>query len=439
MPKIPELRRMFPHQRRGLTWAESRSKIAVFWEMRLGKTLLAIRWVKNRNAFPSLVVCPSDIIETWQEELAKERQEFSTCLGYRSVPVGVGWHLTSYESLRRNEYLQNFPWESVLLDESTVIKNPKSQITKVCLQSFENVPNKAILTGSPAPESHLEYFPQIQFLNGELLGFSNFWNFRASLFRAGFNGWKWYPHSGTIPKIVSAVNELANTLTRKQAGLDNREVKEIRRIEMPTSLRSVYRHAEKQFVLGDEKTMWASVAYTWLVRLAGGCHESCPCDYKITALMNLLKSDFKNEQVVIWCSFNSEIDRVSEMLIKHKISHGVIRGDVSNSDRTLVNGSFQRGKLQILVCQPKCAQFGRDFSAASTSIYFSMPWDLKSYLQSRSRIAHPSKKDTLLTIHLVGRDTVDEDIVKSLMVKHDSEHSFRMLLRNGFLDRMLRH
>lgn len=436
MPEIPQLRKMFPHQRRGLTWAESRDRIALFWEMRLGKTLLAIRWAKHRQAFPALVVCPSDILETWQEELHRERQNYSVCLGYESEPLGVGWHLTSYDTLRRNQHLQRFPWETVLLDESTAIKNPKAMITKVCLSSFENVPNRAILTGTPAPESHLEYFTQMQFLTGELCGFGNFWNFRANMFRSGFNGWKWHPLAGTINRIASEVGRVANTLTRRQAGLDNREVKEVRRLEMPTSLKSVYRHAEEQFVLGDDKTMWASVAYTWLVRLAGGCHPSAENDYKVKPLIDLMRTDFRKEQVVVWCSFNAEIDRVSQALAKSKISHGIIRGDVKNSDRTAVNGSFQRGKLQVLICQPKCAQFGRDFSAASTSIYFSLPWDLKSYLQSRSRIAHPSKKDTLLTIHLVGRDSVDEDIYKALMVKHDTEMSFRMLLRQGFLDRI---
>lgn len=439
MPQIPLLRRMFPHQRRGLAWAESKNKIALFWEMRLGKTLLAIRWVKTRKTFPALVVCPSDILETWQEELSKEFQDFSVCLGYKSSPKGAKWTLTSYDTLRLNKELQSFPWEVVLLDESTAIKNPKAQITKVCINSFESVPNKAILTGTPAPESHLEYFPQIQFLNDELLGFSNFWNFRASLFRAGFNGWRWYPLSGTVPKIISEINGVANTLTRKQAGLDNREVKEVKRLEVPTSLKSVYRHAEKQFVLGDNETMWASVAYTWLVRLAGGCHPASPNNYKVKSLMSLLQTDFKQEQVVVWCSFNSEIDCVSEALTKAKISHGIIRGDVKNSDRTLVNRSFQEGQLKVIICQPKCAQFGRDFSAASTSIYFSLPWDLKSYLQSRSRIAHPNKKDTLLTLHLVGRDTVDEDIYKALMTKHDLESDFRTLLRKSFLERTRNH
>ena len=438
MPSIPKFRLMYSHQRRGLAWAESRNKIAIFWEMRLGKTLLAIRWAKKRKRFPALVVCPSDILETWQEELTKEGQRFEVCIGYKSEPKSPIWCLTSYDTLRGNRNLQNHAWTTVILDESTAIRNPKAQITKICNSCFTEVPNKAILAGIPAPESHLEYFCQMKFLDDEFLGHSNFWNFRASLFRSGYNGWKWCPVQGATNQIMHGVNHRANVLTRKQAGIGNKEIKEVKRIQMPVSLNSVYKHAEKQFMVGDQTTMWASVAFTWLARLAGGCYPKSENDYKIHALVDLLKIDFAKEQVVIWCNFNSEIDGISRRLAKLGEKHGIIRGSVKNSDRTIVNHEFQSRKTRILICQPKCAQFGRDFSAASTSIYYSLPWDLKSYLQSSSRIAHPSKKDTLLTLHLVGRNTVDEDIHKSLMVKHDTEFDFRMMLRKNFLERVKR-
>jgi len=158
-------------------------------------------------------------------------------------------------------------------------------------------------------------------------------------------------------------------------------------------------------------------------------------DYKVDALLELLRTDLSRQQVVVWCCFNSEIDRLVAKLDDKK-SCGIIRGSVKSSDRTKVNRAFQSGKLRILFCQPKCAQHGRNFSAASASVFFSLPWDLKSYLQAKDRIAHPNKKEPILTLHLVGRDTVDEDVLSALHNKRYKSISFKEAIGRNFMERV---
>jgi len=397
--------------------------------MRLGKSLVVIRWLKSHQAFPALIVCPSDIIETWIKELGLEGCEAVQVRGFKTpVPVGHRWYLTSYDTLRGNKQLQMVRWSAVVLDESLTIKNPKAKITKVCLSSFLAVPHKAILTGTPAPESLLEYYCQMKFMFGQFLGFTNYWEFRAHLFTPDAMGWRWFPRRDAAKKIAVAVSHCASVLTCKDVGLNNLEIKEQYHLDMPKELRAVYDKAEQDFILGDMITNWSTVAHMWMVRITGGCHPSAADDYKINKLMDLLNSEFKHKQVVIWCAFNSEIDAIVGRLKENGEIPGIIRGDVPEQERMEVNNALLDGRLMRLVAQPKCAQFGRDFSTASASIFYSLPWDLKTYLQAKSRIAHPKRVGPILTIHLLTRDSTDEDISAALLHKGVRVDNFRQLV-----------
>lgn len=431
------LRSPYPHQRDGLRWSMDHDQIALLWEMRLGKSLVAVRWADHKApASPKLIVCPLDVMETWVEELKLENHPVRQLRGYAIEPEAHGeWYITSYESLRGNRHIQQFPWAVVILDESTFIRNPKAKITKICLAKFKNVPHKAILSGLPAPENVLEYFCQFVFLKGKFLGHNNYWSFRASLFEPGAGGWDWWPKKGVLPRILSALDECSHVLTRKQVGMGGVQIKESRRYSMPTLLEGVYKHAESQFILGDQSTMWKPVVQTWLARLAGGCHPICENDYKIQKLIEILKNDLRGQQVVVWCNYNSEISAIMKALKGFK--RAAIHGGIKPGERAKINWEFQNNKLDVLVCQVKCAQYGRNFSAADTSIYYSLPWDLKSYLQSKDRIVHPGKQAPTLTLHLLGRDSIDEDVLFALLEKKNTSVSIKSLIGQHFRDRVL--
>ena len=48
---------------------------ALFMEMRLGKTLVAIRWTKYRNLWKNLIVGPYSVYKSWFDELVLEEED----------------------------------------------------------------------------------------------------------------------------------------------------------------------------------------------------------------------------------------------------------------------------------------------------------------------------------------------------------------------------
>lgn len=379
----------------------------------------------------TLIVAPNDVLETWTDELELEGVPHTSLRGWSTRPK-PGWNLTSYASLRRNWHLQSAEWDCVILDESLNVRNPKAQITKVCLSAFRDVPHKAVLCGTPAPESHLEYFCQMQFLFDTFLGYDSYWKFRLGCFDQ--IGYDWHPKQGTLHRIINSVHNNAHCLSRRDAGMGRPESLEKRHLDFPASLRRVYRHAEKTMDLGERETKWVPVLRTWLHRLAGGFHPEIVDPFKAKYIDGMLRTDLKGEQVVIWCTFNSEIDGLLRQGLPGRI--GVIKGSVRPAERARINKRFQDHKLDVLICQTKCAQLGRNFSAASTNIFFSLPLDVKSWLQSRDRIVHPSKTGGTLTLTVLARDTVDEDIYASLLDKRSQTMSLFSLIRQNYKDRV---
>ncbi|MFH1394652.1 MAG: SNF2-related protein, partial [Candidatus Omnitrophota bacterium] len=72
------MRELFGHQKRVLEWTSSRSKIALFLQMRLGKTLVAIRWVQlAETPIKALVIAPLSVLHVWESELHKENVEIA--------------------------------------------------------------------------------------------------------------------------------------------------------------------------------------------------------------------------------------------------------------------------------------------------------------------------------------------------------------------------
>lgn len=429
------MRNPFEHQRTGLVWAGDRRRIALFWEMRLGKSLVAIRWATQWNT-PTLVVCPNDLLEGWLEELQLEGKRAVQVRGFSAeVPTNVRWVVCSYETLRGNVNLQWFPWGCVILDESIAIKEPRAKITKTVLRCFKRTAHKAILTGLPAPEKTSEYITQMLFLHGSFLGCRNYWDIRAKYFKP--SGYDWEPNAGVNARMIEEMNRYSHVLTRQQAGMGGVFVKQSRRIDMPSNLRSVYNEAERLFELKGEQTNWRPVIQTWLARLAGGCHPAMPSGHKLEALHGLLTGDLKNQQVVVWFTFNSEIEAVAAMIEKTTdLDYGIIKGDVKNTHRAKINHAFQHGKLDVLLCQTKCARYGRNFSAAEAAVYFSLPWDLNSYLQSRDRVIHPEKQAPTLAINLLARDSVDEDVFSALTEKRNVALTFKALIGKNLCERL---
>jgi SNF2 family DNA or RNA helicase len=431
-------RALFPQQHEALRYAQSRRRIALFMEMRLGKTKVAIHWAKHHRCGRVLVLAPLSVLPGWVEELEKEDIR-STDIFFLEGPVrdrialareiDEGWALCNYEAITHNPDLLSLPWSAIILDESSHIRNPRAKITKYLLTRTAHISLRAILSGLPAPEGCVDYYCQMAFLYGQFMSRYNFWAFRDRHFYPDVKGWHWEPKSGTLDAIKKEIHRLGFVMTRKAAGLGEKKIYERRYVRMNSDQQRLYNQVMQKFAYKELKTKWVVTQYVWAARLAGGFspdqeHPDLISNSKAEEILSLLLTELKNEPVVIWFRFNEELHHVASRLDDAEISYRKITGETSNADRRAYQQFFQEGQTQVMLMQVKCGKFGLNLSRASTAIYYSNDYDLESRAQSEDRIVHPTKHEPLLYIDLITRNTVDTAVIETLKQKGISSRTF---------------
>jgi len=365
-----------------------------------------------------LVVAPSSAFGGWQKDLDLEGETSVTLLTARKKAKRVEllkedskWTLINKEGFLAVPEIAQVDWDAVILDESTFIKNPKAKVTRFFLKHFRDVPHRWILTGMPNPETDLNFWCQLAFLDGHFMKCRSYWDFRVRHYIPGaFNDW--VPKITTADQVQKAVGMRCFIQRRKDTGMDRRVVTEVRQVELPPEIRKTYVGVENDYALNDElETKWSVTQYSWLRQLCGGFADG---DYiwtgKMQELLSLLKGELAHEPVVVWFNYNNELHRAAKTLTENGIMNTVLFGGVPLEERERRRQAFQSGKVRVILLQQAVAQMGMDLSRADTAIYYSEPVSHLASRQTRDRIVNLNKNGQLLILYLLAENTVDEDV-----------------------------
>jgi hypothetical protein len=322
-----KLRKLFKHQKNALFWARGRLAIALFLEMRLGKSAVAIRWarINRRRGGCVLVVAPLSAIQGWMDELKLENETFmwirTSNDGLASQDSDSRYYLIGYERLRVNpEILDSFSdCDAIILDESTRIKNPRARITQILRQRTRHFGYRAILSGLPAPESSMDFYEQINFLRrGQgWMACRNFWSWRRAYFeQVGFG---WISRPGAKALVSRELRQRAFSLTRREANVGPRKLREKRVIEPSAVQLRAYKKVAREFAFEGMETKYMITKVLWLARIAGGHNPETfglRWPSKHTELQKLLENELSKEPVVVWFRFNAELKKAFSRLRK---------------------------------------------------------------------------------------------------------------------------
>lgn len=160
------------YQKEGINWLcflrQGQVGALLADDMGLGKTLQALCAIQGRT----LVVAPTSILHSWVEQIRQFRPSLTYYVYYgnnRVLNSRADITITSYAILRLDkDYLTEENWDSIILDEAQVIKNPDSQITRAVHALQANF--RVALTGTPVENRLEDLWSQFQFLNPGLLG-----------------------------------------------------------------------------------------------------------------------------------------------------------------------------------------------------------------------------------------------------------------------------
>lgn len=168
-----------PYQRQGVGWLRHYLRAGchplLADEMGLGKTLQVLEYLKADHILgkrPVLVVCPASVLPVWQAEIERFYPDIRVCMvggddELDQLDTDVG--LISYTQLRRKKAeLKTAEFDTVVLDEAQVIKNPDTKVSHACaaIRSRQRI----ALTGTPLENHPLDVWSIFRFLMPGLLG-----------------------------------------------------------------------------------------------------------------------------------------------------------------------------------------------------------------------------------------------------------------------------
>ena len=161
-----------PYQRHGVAWLlflrNAGLGALLADDMGLGKTVQALCAVRGRT----LVVAPTSVVHNWSDEIRRFRPGLTACVYHgpkRALDAAADVTITSYALLRIDEeLLAKVAWDTLVLDEAQLIKNPDSQVAQVAYRMKAGW--RLTLSGTPVENRLDELWSQMHFLNRGLLG-----------------------------------------------------------------------------------------------------------------------------------------------------------------------------------------------------------------------------------------------------------------------------
>lgn len=85
---------------------------------------------------------------------------------------------------------------------------------------------------------------------------------------------------------------------------------------------------------------------------------------------------------------------------------------------------WNMGMISLALIHPASAGHGLNLqSGGSTLVWFSLTWSLELYQQTNARLYRQGQKDTVVIHHLITKNTIDEDIMKSLKRKDKNQEA----------------
>ena len=426
---------LYSHQCVAFESARTFNSFAFFLDTGTGKTAVSIEIIKHYG-LKTLVVCPLSIIEAaWLSDI----QKFSSSQeGLKAISLWASSKSKRLEKLAANRhqvYIINFEGLKILekeliganfgliiIDESSKMKDFKSQTSKCILRFANHIPKRYILSGSPAPNTPLEYWAQINFVDPTLFP-DNFYRFRnLYFFQSDYMGYKYDITPENKRKLMDIIKRKAIFYSKDECLDLPEKIYQERIIEMSKPQAVAYKQMKIDLMIKiQDKTISVTNQIAKIMKLrqvtSGWIyHEVGPikiADTKINELKDVL-SEIGDKQVIIWIQFHFEGHALMDIFKEKACS---LWGDLNHDQRERSISDFQTGKKQYLIANPATAAHGLTFVNCQYAIYFSLSYSAELWKQSQDRIHRIGQAKNVTYIYLLCNNSIDLKIYEILRSK----------------------
>lgn len=454
------------NQEEAYQFAMSRPATMLAMDMGTGKTRVAIDLAMDRpDVWRVLVVCPKAVISVWPKELGKHAdiRQWSCCtrqpgkiedeakrvkdfITPRGIPGVKRFVVINYDSVWRKELgeaILKSGFDMVILDESHRAKAAGSKVSRFLALLGKRVKYRLCLSGTPMANSPLDVYGQYRFLDPSIFG-TNHNSFMQEYAIMGGPERRFvvgYKNQRQLnEKFQSIAYQCSMSDVSQRLKLPEHLPSTTREVQLPARDMRTLRELSKEFVAecSTGNTIVANNVLTKALRMqqiaAGFCltvaEPGAPAETedlntaKADALLDYLADINIHERVVVFCQFKHDLSGIAMV--------------ANQAGREAYELSGARNELEawktfpggVLAVQIQAGAEGVDMTCSNHAVYFTLPYSLALYDQSKARLYRPGQTRPVSFVHLIAEGTIDELIYQSLMRKR----SLIDAVKDGSLD-----
>lgn len=379
---------LYPHQEQSLFQTRGKNRVAYYLDMGLGKTFVASEKAKELNK-PVLVVCQKSKIKDWAEHFREQYDLSVTVINYELL-----W--------RREEYLG---WRdfTLILDESSQIKNAAAKRTKFILKL--KPANIILLSGTPTGGKYEELWSQCR-----LLG----WNISKKLFYDHYIVTETIDVGGfplnrvigykNVDRLKEKLRDYGAVFMKTEEVFDLPEQVET---TIPLKATKEYRQFKRDRYLNMNDTeMVGDTPLKQLLYLRQLCGQYSKA--KINALKDLIAST--SDRLIIFYNYTAEFELIKS-LTDRPISY------INGAGTELSN--YHTHSDSITCVQYQAGAMGHNLEKSNHLVYFTLPLSSDLFEQSQKRIHRIGQTKTCFYYYLLTEKSVEQKILQVLRERKD--------------------
>lgn len=430
--------KMHEYQHKAVKFVKANKKAALWIDMGLGKTISTLTalsdLIKDKKIKRTLIVAPLRVAKhTWAEEIRNWEHinlQYTILAGltpakrkaavYEDTPL----HIINREMIPWLVELlgQKWHYDCVIIDESSSFKSHSSKRWKSFRKVLGKIKRMVQLTGTPAPNSLIDLWSQMYLLDkGERLENTRGKFLEKYCMTVGNPQWnQWLVR----PERTDALYKKVKDVVLRMSAEDYLELPEridlTIEVELPANARKAYEEMKRDFLLSYEKgeilAVNAAVQVGKLLQICNGNAYTEDKDFvelhqeKLNELVQIIEQ--AQEPVLVAYNFKSDLAVIQKALKTSEV--------LSNDPKTI--DRWNSGDIPVLLTHPASAGHGLNLQKGGNIIvWYGLPWSLELYQQFNARLHRQGQTKPVRIVHIVAKDSADENVMKSLTEKDDTQ------------------